>query len=482
MKLIYEKSRPGRRASRIADPGVAPAEVPAGLARANPPRLPELAEPEIVRHFTELSTRTFGIDTGFYPLGSCTMKYNPRINERAVGLPGFADLHPHQEDEGAQGALELMWRLQEMLAEVVGLDAVTLQPAAGSQGELTGLTLMRAYFADRGEDRTEVVIPDTAHGTNPASVAMAGYTLVRVKTDPRGNVDVDDLRGKVGEHTAGLMLTNPSTLGLFEERISEIADIFHSAGALLYYDGANLNAVCGISRPGDMGFDIVHYNLHKTFSQPHGGGGPGGGPVAVRREIEPFLPVPVVVRDGDAFRLEYDRPQTIGKVRGFAGPFGVFVRAYAFMRMWGPALREMSEIAVLNANYVLARLRDTYELAVDRHCMHEFVISARNLKREHGVTALDVAKRLMDHNFHPPTIYFPLIVSEALMIEPTETETLETLDAFCDAMIAIAEEAAADPRTLKDAPHTRPVTRLDEAEAAKRLLVRYEFDEHPTSG
>ena len=454
---------------------------PPTLARREPPRLPELAEPELVRHFTELSTRTFGIDTGFYPLGSCTMKYNPRINERAVGLLGFQDLHPHQEDDGAQGALELMWRLQEMLAEVVGLHAVTLQPAAGSQGELTGLTLMRAYFADRGEERTEVVIPDTAHGTNPASVAMAGYTLVRVQTDPRGNVDLEDLRGKVGEHTAGLMLTNPSTLGLFEEGITEIADVFHSAGALLYYDGANLNAVCGISRPGDMGFDIVHYNLHKTFSQPHGGGGPGGGPVAVRRDLEPFLPVPTVARDGDRFRLDYDRPKTIGKVRGFGGPFGVFVRAYAFMRMWGPGLRDMSEIAVLNANYVLARLREAYDVPVDRHCMHEFVVSARSLKREHGVTALDVAKRLMDHGFHPPTIYFPLIVSEALMIEPTETETRETLDAFCDAMIAIAREAADDPRALKDAPHTRPVSRLDEAEAAKRLLVRYGFDEHPTS-
>jgi glycine dehydrogenase subunit 2 len=481
MRLIYEKSRAGRRASRIADPGVPAADVPAALARRTPPRLPEMAEPEIVRHFTELSTRTFGIDTGFYPLGSCTMKYNPRINERAVGLPGFADLHPYQEDDGAQGALELMWRLQEMLAEVVGLDAVTLQPAAGSQGELTGLTLMRAYFADRGEDRTEVVIPDTAHGTNPASVAMAGYTLVRVKTDQRGNVDIDDLRGKVGEHTAGLMLTNPSTLGLFEEGIVDIAEIFHSAGALLYYDGANLNAVCGISRPGDMGFDIVHYNLHKTFSQPHGGGGPGGGPVAVRRDLEQFLPVPVVARDGDTFRLEYDRPKTIGKVRGFGGPFGVFVRAYAFMRMWGPGLRDMSEAAVVNANYVLARLREAYELPIDRHCMHEFVVSARGLKREHSVTALDVAKRLMDYGYHPPTIYFPLIVAEALMIEPTETETRETLDAFCDAMVAIAREAAVDPQVLKDAPHTRPVGRLDEAEAAKRLLVRYGFADHPTS-
>jgi glycine dehydrogenase subunit 2 len=481
VRLVYERSRPGRRGGRIAETGVEAAEVPAELRRAAPPRLPEIAEPDLVRHFTELSTRTFGIDTGFYPLGSCTMKYNPRVNERAAALGGFRDLHPYQDPEGAQGALELMWRLERMLAEVVGLDAVTLQPAAGSQGELTGLTLMRAYFDDRGEERTEVVIPDTAHGTNPASVAMAGYTLVGVKTDPRGNIDVDDLRGKVGPQTAGLMLTNPSTLGLFEERITEISDIFHTAGALLYYDGANLNAVCGISRPGDMGFDVVHFNLHKTFSQPHGGGGPGGGPVAVRAILEPFLPVPRITRSDAGFGYDWDEPKTIGKVRGFAGPFGVFVRSYAFMRMWGQGLRHMSEVAVLNANYVLARLKDAYDLPVDRLCMHEFVISARTLRREHGVTALDVAKRLMDHGFHPPTIYFPLIVSEALMIEPTETEALETLDAFCDAMLAIAKEAAEDPQQLKDAPHTRPVRRLDEAEAAKRLTVRYLFEDHPTT-
>jgi glycine dehydrogenase subunit 2 len=479
MQLLYERSQAGRRAGRIPPPDVPQATLPAAFMRESPPRLAELAEPELVRHVVELSTRTFGIDTGFYPLGSCTMKYNPRVNERVVGLPGFRDLHPHQSDDGAQGALELMWRLQEMLAEVAGLDAVSLQPAAGSQGELTGLTLMRAYFADRGEleQRREVIIPDTAHGTNPASVAMAGFTLVHVRTDSRGNIDVDDLRTKVGPATAGLMLTNPSTLGLFEERITEIAGIFHDVGALLYYDGANLNAVCGISRPGDMGFDIIHYNLHKTFSQPHGGGGPGGGPVAVRSVLEPFLPVPVVVRDGDSYRREFDRPQTIGRVRGFGGPFGVFVRAYAFMRMWGPELRQMSELAVLNANYVLARLKDVYETPNDRLCMHEFVLSARGLKREHGITALDVAKRLMDHGFHPPTVYFPLIVPEALMIEPTETETLETLDAFCDAMLAIAQEAADDPTSLKTAPHTRPVTRLDEAAAAKRLVVRHRFDE-----
>ena len=478
MKLIYERSQAGRRASSLPSRGDLPSvEPPEELRRASPPRLPELAEPEVVRHFTALADRNFGIDTGFYPLGSCTMKHNPRVNERLVMLPGFKDLHPLQEEDGAQGALELMWRLQEILAEVCGLDAVSLQPAAGSQGELTGLMLMRAYFADRGEagERREIVVPDTAHGTNPASVTMAGYELVGVKTDARGNIDVEDLRAKVGPRTAGLMLTNPSTLGLFDERIEEIERIFHGAGALMYYDGANLNAVCGISRPGDMGFDIVHINLHKTFSQPHGGGGPGGGPIAVRGVLEPFLPVPAVGRDGDRFRLDYDRPKSIGKVRGYTGPFGVFVRSYAYIRQYGPALREMSEAAVLNANYLLARLKGAYDLPFDRLCMHEFVLSARRLKREHGITALDVAKRLMDYGFHPPTIYFPLVVSEALMIEPTETEPKERLDDFADAMIAIAREAAESPELLREAPHHRPVRRLDEVRAAKELIVKYGF-------
>ena len=484
MKLIYEKSQAGRRGIGVPKPdGLPVPELPAELARKEPPRLPELAEPEVLRHFTELSTRNFGIDTGFYPLGSCTMKYNPRINERLVGLPGFAQLHPLVEDDAAQGALELEWGLQQILLEVTGLDAVSLQPAAGSQGELTGLMLFHAYFRDRGEDeqRRKIVIPDTAHGTNPASVTMAGYELTPVKTDPRGNIDIDDLRGKVDEHTAGLMLTNPSTLGLFDENIEEIERIFHGAGALMYYDGANLNAVCGISRPGDMGFDVVHINLHKTFSQPHGGGGPGGGPIAVRGMFEPFLPVPVVVRDEDAFRLDYDRPKTIGKVRAFTGPFGVFVRSYAFMRSYGPGLREMSEVAVLNANYLLARLKDAYELPYERLCMHEFVLSARHLKRDHGVSALDVAKRLMDYGFHPPTVYFPLVVPEALMIEPTESEAKETLDAFVDAMLAIAGEAADDPTVLHEAPHNRPVRRLDEVRAVKQPVVRYAFDEEPAS-
>jgi len=481
VKLIYEKSRPGRRAGRLPDHGLPVPEVPEELRRSEPPRLPEVAEPDLVRHFTELSTRNFGIDTGFYPLGSCTMKHNPRVNERLAALPGFRDLHPHQEEDGAQGALRLCWELQAVLAEITGLAAVSLQPAAGSQGELTGLMLMRAYFAERGEDeqRRKIVIPDTAHGTNPASVTMAGYELTPVKTDARGNIDIDDLEGKVDEHTAGLMLTNPSTLGLFDENIEKIARTFHKAGALMYYDGANLNAVCGISRPGDMGFDIVHINLHKTFSQPHGGGGPGGGPIAVAKRLEQFLPVPAIVRRDDQYGFDYDRPKTIGKVRGFAGPFGVFVRSYAFILAYGPQLREMSEAAVLNANYLLARLRGAYELPFDRLCMHEFVLSARPFKRERGVTALDVAKRLMDYGFHPPTVYFPLIVAEALMIEPTETETKETLDAFADAMLAIADEAADDPDVLKSAPHGRPVGRLDEVKAVKHVIVRYGYEKHP---
>ncbi len=473
MKLIYEKSRPGRKAYSLSPTDLPVPEVSEDLRRAEPPRLPEIAEPDLVRHFTELTTRNFGVDTGFYPLGSCTMKHNPRINERMALLAGFRDLHPLQEPEGAQGALELMWRLQEILAEIAGLDAVSLQPAAGSQGELTGLMLISAYHADRGEgeQRRNVVIPDTAHGTNPASVTMAGYELVGV---------ADDLRGKVNEETAALMLTNPSTLGLFDEGIEEIERIFHGAGALMYYDGANLNAVCGITRPGDMGFDVVHINLHKTFSQPHGGGGPGGGPIAVRDILEPFLPSPQVVRlDDGAFGLDENRPKTIGRVRGFTGPFGVFVRSYAYIRAYGPELKGMSETAVLNANYLLALLRDAYELPYDRLCMHEFVLSARRQKKEHGVTALDVAKRLMDYGFHPPTIYFPLVVPEALMIEPTETEAKETLDAFAEAMLAIAREAADDTEMVKGAPHTRPVKRLDEVKAVKQLVVKYGFGETP---
>jgi len=486
LPLIFELSKPGRSACSLPRYELPKAEVPAALARAEAPRLPELAEPDLARHFSALADRNFGVDSGFYPLGSCTMKYNPRLNERLAALPGFADLHPHQSPEDAQGALELCFQLQEALAEISGLDAVTLQPAAGSQGELTGLMLVRAYFQDEGEleQRRKVVVPDTAHGTNPASVTMAGFELQPVKTDARGNLDLEDLRCVVGPDTAALMLTNPSTLGLFEEGIVELARIFHEAGALLYYDGANLNAVCGISRPGDMGFDVVHFNLHKTFSTPHGGGGPGAGPVAVRRELEPFLPAPRIVRAKDgALSLDSKRPKSIGRVRGFLGPFGVLVKAYAFIRVYGPALKEMSEVAVLNANYLLSRLKDVYELRYDRLCKHEFVLSAATLKREHGISALDVAKRLMDYGIHPPTVYFPLVVPEALMIEPTETESLETLDGFVDAMRRIAAEAADTPELLHQAPHGRPVERLDEAAAVKRAIVRYEFEASaPTSG
>ncbi len=476
MKLIFERSKQGRRGGSVPSHGLPNAAVPAELRRKVPPRLPELSEPELVRHFTELTTRNFGVDTGFYPLGSCTMKHNPRINERLAMLEGFRDLHPLQDESAAQGALEIMWRLQEMLLEICGLDAVSLQPAAGSQGELTGLMLIRAYLDDREQSRNEIIIPDTAHGTNPASVSMAGFELVGVQTDPRGNIDLGDLRAKVGAQTAGLMLTNPSTLGLFDEGILEITGAVHDAGGLCYYDGANLNAVCGISRPGDMGFDIVHINLHKTFSQPHGGGGPGGGPIVVRSNLEPFLPSPLVARDGDAFRLDFDRPKSIGRVRGYAGPFGVFVRSYAYIRSYGPQLREMSEVAVLNANYLLALLKEEYEVAFDRLCTHEFVVSARELKRTHGITALDVAKRLMDFGFHPPTVYFPLIVPEALMIEPTETEAKETLDAFVAAMLQIAREAAEEPEAVRSAPHTREVRRLDEVRAVKEPILRHHFE------
>src|SRR5512132_162229 len=422
---IFERSVEGRRAATLPESGVdeRPLDelIPKNLLRDRPAQLPEVSEPEIVRHYNRISRRNFDLDTGFYPLGSCTMKHNPRLNERVAALPGHARLHPAQEPNRAQGALELMWLLQRSLSEICGLPHVSLQPSAGSHGELAGLLLTRAYHADRGESRAKVLTPDTAHGTNPATVTMAGYEVVKVATDERGGIDVDDLRAKADDDVACLMLTNPNTLGLFDERIEEIAEIVHGTGATLYYDGANLNAVMGISRPGDMGFDIVHVNLHKSFSQPHGGGGPGGGPIAVRERLEPELPVPAVVQDGKRFRLDYNRPESIGKVRGFSGPFGVFVRSYAFMRAYGPELRRMSEVAVLNANYMLSRLKSTYDLPFERLCMHEFVLSARNLKRDHGVNALDVAKRLMDYGFHPPTIYFPLIVPEALMIEPTET-------------------------------------------------------------
>jgi glycine dehydrogenase subunit 2 len=494
---IFERSQPGRRAF------VAPAlEVPrrdldellpAQLRRAVPPGLPEVSEPEIVRHYNRLSKRNFDLDTGFYPLGSCTMKHNPKLHERIAALPGNAKLHPLQDPQRAQGALELMWRLQQALAEIAGLPHVSLQPSAGSHGELAGVLLTRAFHEDRGERRTKVLTPDTAHGTNPATVTMAGYEVVKVGTDAHGNVDLDDLRAKATDDVACLMLTNPSTLGLFEPGIEEIAQIVHGAGATLYYDGANLNAIMGICRPGDMGFDIVHFNLHKSFTQPHGGGGPGAGPIAVSDRIEPYLPRPLIVRraastnghpDGSAERseayydLDYDRPKSIGRLRGFQGNYGVFVRSYAYIRSLGAAgLREAAEVAVLNANYLLARLRregvlEYLPAAYERLCMHEFVLSGGPMKRELKIKTLDLAKRLLDHGVHPPTVYFPLIVEEALLVEPTETETKETLDRFAASVAAILREAREDPEVARGAPYTTPVRRLDEASAARHPVVR----------
>ncbi len=491
IKTIFEKSKAGRRAAALPDAEVpeTPLEalIPEQLLREEPPRLPEVSEPEIVRHYNRLSRRNFDLDTGLYPLGSCTMKHNPRLNERVAALPGHARLHPAQDPRRAQGALELMWLLQRSLAEICGLPHVSLQPSAGSHGELAGLLLTRAYHADRGETRTRVLAPDTSHGTNPATVTMAGFEVVKVATNGDGGVEMDDLRAKIAEapdEVACLMLTNPNTLGLFDENIAEIATLIHEAGGTLYYDGANLNAVMGHSRPGDMGFDIVHVNLHKSFSQPHGGGGPGAGPIATSERIEPFLPRPQVVRrESDhggrpTFDLDHDRPRSIGRLRGFQGNFGVFVRSYAYILSLGAdGLAEASETAVLNANYLKARLAEgragrRLPVAFDRHCMHEFVLSGKPMKKELGVATLDLAKRLLDFGFHPPTVYFPLLVDEALMIEPTETETKESLDAFADAIEQILAEAESDPERAKNAPYDTPVRRLDEVKATRRPVVR----------
>jgi glycine dehydrogenase subunit 2 len=478
---IYEKSKTGRRAAVLPDAGVpeAPIEdlIPANLLRTEPPNLPEIAEPEIVRHYNRLSRRNFDLDSGFYPLGSCTMKHNPRLHERVAALPGHARLHPFQHPKRAQGALELMWNLERALSEISGLPHVSLQPSAGSHGELAGVLLARAYHEDRGQTRTKVLTPDTSHGTNPATVTMAGLEVVKVGTNADGGVDLDDLRAKATEDVACLMLTNPNTLGVFDPNIAEIAEIVHGVGSVLYYDGANLNAIMGITRPGDMGFDIVHFNLHKSFTQPHGGGGPGSGPIAVSQRMEPYLMNPRIVQEADgSFDLRDESEKSIGRLRGFQGNYGCFVRSYAYIRSLGAeGLKDASETAVLNANYLLAKLGDVAEhlpLAYGRLCMHEFVLSGAPMKRDLGIKTLDLAKRLLDHGYHPPTVYFPLLVEEALLVEPTETETRETLDLFADAIKAILAEAADDPEIARNAPYTTPVRRLDEALAAKRPVIR----------
>ncbi|HEY7935152.1 MAG TPA: aminomethyl-transferring glycine dehydrogenase subunit GcvPB [Solirubrobacteraceae bacterium] len=480
---IFQKGAPGRRAFICPDVDVpvldASEFLPERFRRSEGPRLPEVSEPEIVRHYVGISKRNFDLDSGFYPLGSCTMKHNPRLHERVAALPGHARLHPLQDPERAQGALELMWNLQGALSEISGLPHVSLQPSAGSHGELAGVLLTRAYHEDRGESRHKVLTPDTAHGTNPATVTMAGFEVVKVATNENGGVDIEDLRAKADTDVACLMLTNPNTLGLFDPNISQIAEIVHGVGATLYYDGANLNAVMGLSRPGDMGFDIVHFNLHKSFTQPHGGGGPGSGPIAVSDRVAPYLPVPVLTRREDGtFALDHDRPKSIGRLRGFHGNYGCFVRSYAYIcSLGGDGLKDASEAAVLNANYLLARLRqhgvaEYLPLAYGDLCMHEFVLSGGPMKRELEIKTLDLAKRLLDFGFHPPTVYFPLLVEEALMVEPTETETKETLDAFADTIAAILREASDDPEIARGAPYSTPVRRLDEVLAAKQPVIR----------
>jgi len=476
---LFERSRPGRGGGKIPHP---PADaldrIPAAARRVTPAALPELAEPEVVRHYVNLSHLNYSVDSGFYPLGSCTMKFNPKLNEWAARLPGFANLHPMAPDAVAQGTLELLFELEQQLAEISGMDAVTLQPAAGAHGELTGILMIRAYHRSRGDTaRTEVLVPDSSHGTNPATASMAGFRTITIPSAPDGGVDLDAFRAALGPQTAAIMITNPSTLGLFERRIGELLEATHAAGALAYMDGANLNAILGRFKPGEAGFDVMHFNTHKTFSTPHGGGGPGAGPVGVRANLVPFLPAPRVMRtaDGD-YRLEApgERPSSIGRMRSFVGSTGVLVRAYAYIRAHGASgLREVSDDAVLAANYLKARVSDTYDVPFQRACKHEFVASAAHLKAETGVRTLDIAKRLIDKGYHPPTIYFPLTVDEAMLIEPTETESLETLDAFADALIEIAREAREDPELVKSAPHLAPVRRLDEATAARQPNLRW---------
>ncbi len=482
-RLIFERSAPGRRASSLPGgdglPEVDPAAaLPAGVRRSAPVRLPEVSERDLVRHYTRLAHRNFAVDLGFYPLGSCTMKYNPKVAEAAAGLPGFARLHPAQPAEQVQGALEVLARLEHALCELTGLTAATFQPAAGAHGELTGLLIIRAHHEAAGSPRRRVLIPDSAHGTNPASVRMAGFEVATVASGADGLVDLDALERALGADVAALMITNPNTLGLFERDIARVAELVHGVGGQLYYDGANFNAILGKARPGDMGFDVVHLNLHKTFATPHGGGGPGAGPLVVAAHLADFLPAPVVVRRGDRYEWDHDRPRSIGRVHGWNGNFGIILRAFAYLLAnGGQGLAQVAERAVLNANYLLERLTPTYRLGYPtRPVMHEFVLSAKAQKAK-GVRALDLAKALIDRGVHPPTVYFPLIVEEALMVEPTETESVEILDAFADALLDLARQAEADPARLHEAPVTTPVGRLDEARAARVLVARW----HPPS-
>ena len=480
-KLIFEMSKPGRVGYSLPQDNFTNIDIDSylddNMKRETEPELPEVSEGEVVRHFTALSNRNFGVDTGFYPLGSCTMKYNPKVNEEVARLKGFTATHPFQSEETVQGNLELLDRMDDMLQEITGMDRFTLQPAAGAHGELTGLMLIKAYHEDNSDtERKEVIVPDSAHGTNPASATMSGYKVVEVKSNQNGLVDLEALEEAVSEKTAALMLTNPNTLGLFEEEIAEIAEVVHQAGGLLYYDGANANAILGKSRPGDMGFDVLHLNLHKTFSTPHGGGGPGAGPVGVKEKLVPYLPIPVVEKSHQYY-FDYDRPKSIGKIKGTYGNFGVVVRAYAYiLAMGAEGLEQISEDAVLNANYLKEILKEYYKLPYDRVCKHEFVLSGSKQKKA-GASTLDMAKRLLDHNYHPPTIYFPLVVKEALMIEPTETEGKETLDAFADTMIKIAKEAQENPEKITSAPHNTVVGRLDEVKAARKPILRWKPEE-----
>jgi len=476
--LIFEITREGRIGYSLPELDVPEIDLsnllPAGFVREEAAELPEVSELDIMRHYTALSNRNHGIDSGFYPLGSCTMKYNPKINESVARYPGFANIHPLQDESTVQGALEVLYDLQEHLVEITGMDEVTLQPAAGAHGEWTALMMIRAFHEANGDfKRTKVLVPDSAHGTNPASATVAGFDTITVKSGEDGLVDLEDLKRHVGDDTAALMLTNPNTLGLFEEEILEMAEIVHAAGGKLYYDGANLNAVMSKARPGDMGFDAVHLNLHKTFTGPHGGGGPGSGPVGVKKDLIPFLPKPVLVKKDEVYTFEYNLPQSIGRVKPFYGNFGIYLRAYTYIRSMGPdGLKAVTEYAVLNANYMMRRLEPHFDLPYNRHCKHEFVLSGRRQKKL-GVRTLDMAKRLLDFGYHPPTIYFPLNVEEGMMIEPTETESKETLDAFCDALIQIAKEVEENPEIVQNAPHTTVINRLDETKAARFPVLRY---------